>query len=365
MPLGWLLVDNFNHNMAGIPQTLPVPPLVNEMTMLNAIRIAASGTVTSFSFTDGAGITGVVTNPTTTPALALTLGVITPTSVNGLTLAAAAVGFTIAGGTTSKTLTVLDTGTAALLGIANAFTAAQSITVGTNSPTPATALQLINSTPATVGVQSASGALIFEAFGWKTTATAASQSVKFQVFNLPVQGTTNPSGTLIFQSSINGGAYATAVAITDTGRICLGGTTSSFPAIKSSATTLRFVLADDSGFTSFRSRGCQIDYDGVKSVGLANSSGAAWTAFLNRGDNGTISIASTGAFAFTSGDGDAAMTSGLVQASSALVKVTNGSSGRGTLDALGYQVGGVAGASFGPGAPASITVVNGIITAIS
>lgn len=113
----------------------------------------SSGTVTSFSFTNGAGISGVVTNPTTTPALALTLGAITPTSVNGLTLVAAATGFTIAGGTTSKTLTVQNTlslagvdssvltipatGTAALLGTANVFTAAQTISVaGADSTSP-------------------------------------------------------------------------------------------------------------------------------------------------------------------------------------------------------------------------------------
>ncbi|MFO0863550.1 MAG: hypothetical protein U0744_02630 [Gemmataceae bacterium] len=43
---------------------------------------------------------------TTTPAITITLGAITPSSVNGLTLTAAATGFTIAGGSTPKTLTV-------------------------------------------------------------------------------------------------------------------------------------------------------------------------------------------------------------------------------------------------------------------
>jgi len=65
-----------------------------------------SGTVTSVSVVTANGISGSVANATTTPAITLTLGAITPTSVNGLTLTAQAVGFTIAGGTTSKTLTV-------------------------------------------------------------------------------------------------------------------------------------------------------------------------------------------------------------------------------------------------------------------
>lgn len=66
----------------------------------------ASGTVTSVSVVTANGISGTVANATSTPAITLSLGDITPTTVNGLTLAAAATGFTIAGGTTSKTLTV-------------------------------------------------------------------------------------------------------------------------------------------------------------------------------------------------------------------------------------------------------------------
>jgi len=65
-----------------------------------------AGTVTSFSFTNANGIMGMVTDPTTAPNLTLALGAITPSTVNALTFTAAAVGFTIAGGTSPKTLTV-------------------------------------------------------------------------------------------------------------------------------------------------------------------------------------------------------------------------------------------------------------------
>ena len=64
------------------------------------------GTVTSVSVTSANGVSGSVSNPTSTPAITISLGVITPTSVNGLTLSSVATGFTIAGGTISKTLTV-------------------------------------------------------------------------------------------------------------------------------------------------------------------------------------------------------------------------------------------------------------------
>lgn len=82
--------------------------LIADSTQATGLRWGSvgSGTVTSFSFTNADGISGTVTNSTTTPTLQLSLGAIIPTSVNALTLAAQTVGFTIAGGGTSKTLTV-------------------------------------------------------------------------------------------------------------------------------------------------------------------------------------------------------------------------------------------------------------------
>lgn len=68
-----------------------------------------TGTVTSVSVTTANGVSGTVATSTTTPAITLSLGAITPSTVNGLTFTAAATGFTIAGGTTSKTLTVSNT----------------------------------------------------------------------------------------------------------------------------------------------------------------------------------------------------------------------------------------------------------------
>ena len=85
------------------PINVYVDPTTHRLLVDNA---TTSGTVTSVSVVTANGISGSVATATTTPAITLTLGVITPTSVNGLTLASQAIGFTIAGGTTSKTLTV-------------------------------------------------------------------------------------------------------------------------------------------------------------------------------------------------------------------------------------------------------------------
>jgi hypothetical protein len=68
--------------------------------------VSGSGTVTSVGITGANGI-GVSGSPiTSSGSITLSLGAITPTTVNGLTLTAQATGFTIAGGTTSRTLTV-------------------------------------------------------------------------------------------------------------------------------------------------------------------------------------------------------------------------------------------------------------------
>ncbi len=67
---------------------------------------SGSGSVSNVSVVSANGLAGSVADPTTTPAITLTLGAITPSTVNALTLASQSIGFTIAGGTTSKTLTV-------------------------------------------------------------------------------------------------------------------------------------------------------------------------------------------------------------------------------------------------------------------
>lgn len=155
-----------------------------------------------------------------------------------------------------------------------------------------------NTTAATVGAQQISPAIELEGQGWKTTATAASQSVRSRIVLLPVQGSTNPSGTLLFQKSIDGGAWATYLTLdiggsitttgsifgsssftagtsgsiawngrsimsspsngvvrigdnagTDFGRLIFGGTSSSYPAIKRQSAGIDFVVGDDTAFT--------------------------------------------------------------------------------------------------------------------
>lgn len=80
--------------------------------------------------------------------------------------------------------------------------------------------------------------------------------------------------------------------------------------------------------------------------------------------NASYYVESSHCFGIAGAWGDA-MDVSFARTSAGVARIANGSTGRATLDAAGYQVGGVAGASFGPGAVTSITVVNGLITAIS
>ena len=75
-------------------------------TSLSWDAVSGSGTVASVSVATANGVSGTVANSTVNPIITLSLGDITPSTVNGLTLASQATGFTVAGGTSSRTLTV-------------------------------------------------------------------------------------------------------------------------------------------------------------------------------------------------------------------------------------------------------------------
>ncbi|KKW44640.1 MAG: hypothetical protein UY90_C0005G0008, partial [Candidatus Peregrinibacteria bacterium GW2011_GWA2_54_9] len=85
------------------------------------------------------------------------------------------------------------------------------------------ALSLVNTTSAAAGAQQYSPAVRWQGQGWKTDATAASQSVEFKAYVRPIQGTAAPTAALDFQSSINGGAYTDIFSINSAGYAYLNG----------------------------------------------------------------------------------------------------------------------------------------------
>lgn len=142
------------------------------------------------------------------------------------------------------TLTVPATGTAALLGTANAFTAASTLTLATLGTTPTAGFSVINSTAAAAGAQQVSPSFLWRGNGWKTDATAASQTVDFRSYVLPVQAASAPTGEWVLQSSINGGAFSNVLRVRSNGQVVGGITGSTTPTF---ATPNNHGIADNGG----------------------------------------------------------------------------------------------------------------------
>jgi hypothetical protein len=113
-------------------------------------------------------------------------------------------------------------GTAALLATANVFTTVNEIDRNGITGTSTDGLILANTTAATVGVQQFSPRLRLTGQGWKTTATAGSQTVDFAIETQPVQGAANPTANLVIKSQINAAGYNSVALITKDGYF-LGG----------------------------------------------------------------------------------------------------------------------------------------------
>lgn len=155
-----------------------------------------SGTVTSVSVVTANGVSGSVATATTTPAITLTLGAITPSTINGLTLTALSTGFTVAGGTTSKTLTVPLDAT-----VSGTNTGDQTITLTggvTGSGTGSFAATVITNANLTGDVTSVGNATTFVAstvlgshyiVRETPTGTVNGSNVTFTLANTPIAGT--------------------------------------------------------------------------------------------------------------------------------------------------------------------------------
>jgi len=313
MPSGWPLVVTFNHNMAGIPQTLPVPPLVNEMTMLNAIRLAAEGG-------GGGGGTGNVVGPasSTNDAVALWDG------ATGQLLKDSSI-FITGGGTVALggfTLTVPSTGTAALLQASNIFTA--------NGATSSPAMWLNGGIFSGGSSETTKPLFLIEPDG--TVSTGWSTAGTF----FGVNAQSGFAGRML-DLQLNG---VTTMNVTSAGLINASG----------------FNLLNGSTLPNYG-----MAFDGASLLFYAGGTIASaiyGTQFILRGTQQLL-WSSDASYSST-------RDAGFERSAAALIKVSNGSGGYGTLDVLGIKVSGVAGANAGPFTViTSITVTNGIVTAIT
>ncbi len=75
-------------------------------------------------------------------------------------------------------------------------------------------LILENTTAAAAGAQQRSPGIQLTGQGWKTNATATSQTVDWRIDNLPVQGAANPTSTLVVGSQVNGAGFVDKLYLT-------------------------------------------------------------------------------------------------------------------------------------------------------
>lgn len=230
---------------------------------------------------------------------------------------------TITTGATRKTFAFLESPsfTTPALGVATAtevaVTGIVSATVNNVIASSADGMVIANTTAATAGVPvQVSPRLRFRSQVWNTT-TPANNTNDWVIENRPVSAAT-PVGEIYFRSSLNGAALTTPFKVDSNGNLTL---------------LSGIILAAGAFRIQFGAAG----FIGTQADGKFNWLTAA----------GTVGA-------------------GIDITTDALLKIrTRAQTGYATVDALAYQVSGVAGASFGPGAVTSITVVNGIVTAIS
>ncbi|HEY4874051.1 MAG TPA: hypothetical protein VIH86_00635, partial [Puia sp.] len=116
------------------------------------------------------------------------------------------------------------------VGHTNTWSIVQNYLLTSLGATTADSLLIENTTSATNGTQQVTPAIHFKGGGFATT-PAASQSVDFRQFVLPVQGAANPTGLFHIQSSINGAAFADILTLDNTGHIVLGNSSSTLTGI--------------------------------------------------------------------------------------------------------------------------------------
>ena len=109
------------------------------------------------------------------------------------------------------------------LALTGALPTDSTVTVPGIGVTSTDGLVLVNTTDAAAGAQQYSPRLRLRGEGWKTDATAASQTVDFAAEVQPVQGTSAPSGNFILKASINGGAFFTAGTFDSAGNLLVPG----------------------------------------------------------------------------------------------------------------------------------------------
>lgn len=136
------------------------------------------------------------------------------------------------------------------------MTSALTIQVDAIGATSTDGLRLKNATAAAAGAQQFSPRTCWEGQGWKTDATAASQSVVFCAETQPVQGTSAPTGNWILKASINGGAFSTVGTFNSGGAVTFASTIEAGGGIFTASTA--YIGSASRGFWRFPADGIAV-----------------------------------------------------------------------------------------------------------
>jgi len=177
--------------------------------------VGPTGPTGATGATGATGSNGAVgaTGPTGPTGAAGAVGPTGPTGATGATGAAGSNGSNGAVGATGPTGPTGATGATGATGPGGVFSLPANVPQAIAANTSADGLQLYNSNAATSGNQMFSPRLRLTGTGWKTNATAASQSTDWIMETQPVQGAANPTSNLVFSNSINAGSYTKSFAI--------------------------------------------------------------------------------------------------------------------------------------------------------
>jgi hypothetical protein len=215
-----------------------------------------------------------------------TLSVDTATYITGLTVGTT----TVSSGTTTRILydnagvlgeyTLTGTGTVVVMQTDPSLLNTATVTRTSIGATSTDGLILTNTTAAAAGAQQFSPRLRLTGQGWKTTATATSQTVDFVQEVQPVQGSANPTANLVWSSQINGAGYNSRLTLDDTGHLNLSANgTVGAPILTFGGTTTGFYIGS-----------------GVPRAAAGGVFAFQWQA-------GYLQLGSDGAFTWTSGAG--------------------------------------------------------------
>lgn len=271
----------------------------------------ANLTTNGFVKTSGAdGTLGIDTSTYITGNQTITLtGVVTGSGTTAITTAFNS--STGSGAVVLATSPALTSPTTTTLAASGAITDTQSI-----AATSTDGFVLTNTTAAAAGAQQWSPRLRLTGQGWKTTATAASQTVDWIIENQPVQGAANPTTNLVISSQVNAAGYTARQTLDSSGNVVFTGSVNAVGG--GAAAAPAFMIGTQRGLFSTSQAFLNVSASNTDIASFSNKG-------LTMGSSWQIGFSASIAPGTTSPD------TGFARDAAGVIRVSNGSTGVGAL----------------------------------